>query len=70
MSIDPLKICMTHAPHETLFPVAVEVGALPNLAHQIGGVLEILTTTRIRIRDFTYDGQGICKFTLKMKIPE
>ena len=36
----------------------VVVGTLPNLQHGIGGSLEILSTTRIRLKDFSYDGQG------------
>ena len=34
------------------------VGSLPNLQHGIGGTFEILSTTRIRLNDFSYDGQG------------
>ena len=37
---------------------AVAVGALPNLEHGIGGSLEIITTTRILLKDFSYDGLG------------
>ena len=38
--------------------MTVAVGVLPNLQHGIGGTLEILSTTRLRIRNFEYDGAG------------
>ena len=36
----------------------VDVGTLPNLQHGVGGTLEIISATSMRIRDFRYDGQG------------
>ena len=38
--------------------LAVDVGTLPNIQHAIGGTFEILSVTRIRLRGFSYDGQG------------
>ncbi len=40
------------------FSGVVFLQALPNFQHGIGGTFEILSTTRILLRDFSYDGGG------------
>ncbi len=42
----------------TIVLLGVEIGSLPNLLHDVSGTLEFISTTRIRIRNFHYDGQG------------
>ena len=34
------------------------VGVLPSFQHGVSGMLEILTTTKLQIRMFSYDGQA------------
>ncbi len=34
------------------------VGNLPNEQHGVFGTLELLSTTQIRVRGFSYDGGG------------
>lgn len=50
--------------HVVFIHVGKDVGVLPNYQHGIGGTVEILSTTRIRFRNFRYDGGGPCKSLL------
>ncbi len=47
--------------HCYCFIVGVEIGPLPNLDHDVSGTLVYISTTRILIRDFHYDGGGTGK---------
>ena len=44
--------------NDVLNVAGVVVGTLPNLQHGLGGTFEILSPTRINLRDFSYDGLG------------
>lgn len=48
------------------FCLDVVIGTLPNLLHDVGGTLEYVSTTRILIRDFTYDGEGPGKDSIEL----
>ena len=38
--------------------VGIDVGTLPTLAHGVGGTLQFLSTSQLKLRGFSYDGAG------------